>query len=155
MPTGDALSAAVSPLPAAVGLGGWNAIGGPMPPRSWGWWTEQKLDILADYLGAFTRASTKARTTVYLDLFAGRPENVSRDRYEREILGSARRALDTKPPLSVLRFFELDATASRLDEALKSQYPDRVQYFRVVPGDCNLTIPAALAELAELNWAPT
>jgi three-Cys-motif partner protein len=126
-----------------------------MPPRSWGWWTEQKLGILADYLVAFTRASTRAGTTVYLDLFAGRPDNVSRDGYEREILGSARRALDTRPPLSVLRFFELDATAGRLETALKTQYPDRVRDFRVVPGDCNATIGAALAELAGFNWAPT
>jgi three-Cys-motif partner protein len=126
-----------------------------MPPRSWGWWTEQKLDILADYLAAFTKASTTAGKTVYLDLFAGRPENVSRDRHEHEILGSARRALDTRPPLSALRFFELDANAARLDAALKSYYPDRVQDFRVVPGDCNTTIPGALAELAQFNWAPT
>jgi three-Cys-motif partner protein len=126
-----------------------------MPPRSWGWWTEQKLDILADYLVAFTRASNRAGKTVYLDLFAGRPDNVSRDRYEREILGSARRALGTRPPLSVLRFFELDATAGRLETALKAQYPDRVQDFRVVPGDCNATITATLAELAGFNWAPT
>jgi three-Cys-motif partner protein len=124
-------------------------------PRSWGWWTEQKLDILADYLVGFTRASTRAGTTVYLDLFAGRPDNVSRDRDERQIHGSARRALDTRPPLSVLRFFELDATAKRLDNALKAAYPDRVSDFRVVPGDCNTTIAAALTALAGLNWAPT
>lgn len=105
-------------------------------PRSWDWWTEQKLDILADYLAGFTRASKKAGTTVYLDLFAGRPDNVSRDRDERQIHGSARRALDTRPPLSVLRFFELDATARKLDNALRTAYPGRVKDFRVVPGDC-------------------
>jgi three-Cys-motif partner protein len=126
-----------------------------MPPRKWGWWTEQKLDILADYLVGFTRASTTAGTTVYLDLFAGRPDNVSRDRDERQIHGSARRALDTRPPLSVLRFFELDATAQSLDNALKAAYPDRVPDVQVVPGDCNVTITAALADLAHLNWAPT
>jgi three-Cys-motif partner protein len=126
-----------------------------MPPRSWGWWTEQKLDILADYLAAFSRASTRAGTTVYLDLFAGRAENISRDRQERQIRGSARRALDTRPQLSVLRFFELAATARTLDTALTAEYPDRVKDFGVVPGDCNATIAAALAELADLNWAPT
>src|SRR5579859_5194599 len=89
---------------------------GPVP-RSWDWWTEQKLDILADYLAGFTRASKKAGTTVYLDLFAGQPDNVSRERDERQIHGSARRALDTSPPLSVLRFFELDATARKLGSA--------------------------------------
>jgi three-Cys-motif partner protein len=129
-------------------------IGGPVA-KSWGWWTEQKLDILADYLAAFTTASKKAKTTVYLDLFAGRPDNVSRDRDERQIHGSARRALSTSPPLSVLRFFELDSTARKLDNALRAAYPDRVKDFRVVPGDCNDTIAAALAGLAGLNWAPT
>lgn len=126
-----------------------------MPPRSWGWWTEQKLELLADYLAAFTRASTRAGTTVYLDLFAGRAENVSRDREERQIRGSARRALDTQPQISALRFFELTATARSLDTALAAEYPDRINDFRVVPGDCNATIAAALSELADLNWAPT
>jgi len=126
-----------------------------MPPRSWGWWTEQKLDILADYLAAFTRASTKAGATVYLDLFAGRAENVSRDRQERQIRGSARRALDTRPELSVLRFFELAATARNLDTALATEYPARIKDFRVVAGDCNATIAPALAGLTDLNWAPT
>jgi three-Cys-motif partner protein len=73
-------------------------------PRSWGWWTEQKLDILGDYLAAFTTACKRAGQTVYLDLFAGQPDNVSRDGAGRVIRGSARRALDTQPPLSVLRF---------------------------------------------------
>ena len=124
-----------------------------MPPRSWGWWTEQKLDVLTDYLGAFTRASTKAQTTVYLDLFAGQPENVSRGRDGHLIRGSARRALDTRPPFTVLRFFELASRASSLDRVLKAEY--RGRDFQVVPGDCNAMINGALAELADLNWAPT
>lgn len=126
-----------------------------MPPRAWGWWTEQKLDILGDYLAAFTTASTRAGKTVYLDLFAGQPENVSRDRDEHAIRGSARRALDTRPPFSVLRLFELASRAKSLDGALKAGYPGRD--FRVVPGDCNATIGPALAELAslDLSWAPT
>ena len=129
--------------------------GRAMAARSWGWWTEQKLDILGDYLAAFTRASKRAGQTVYLDLFAGRPHNVSRDGEERIIRGSARRALDTQPPLSVLRFFELDATAKDLDSALTAEYPDRVTDFKVVRGDCNIKIAAVLAELADLSWAPT
>ncbi|HUZ54120.1 MAG TPA: hypothetical protein VMU94_16545 [Streptosporangiaceae bacterium] len=54
----------------------------------------------------------KAGQTVYLDLFAGRPDNISRDREQRVIRGSARRALDTQPPLSHLRLFELAGNAS-------------------------------------------
>jgi len=124
-----------------------------MPPRSWGWWTEQKLDVLADYLAAFTKASTRAGTTVYLDLFAGQAQNVSRSRDEHVIRGSARRALDTQPPFTVLRFFELESRAGSLDAALKAEYPGR--NFRVVPGDCNAKISAALGSLSGLSWAPT
>jgi three-Cys-motif partner protein len=126
-----------------------------MPPKSWDWWTEQKLDILGDYLSAFTRASKKAGQTIYLDLFAGQPDNISRDRERRVIHGSALRALDTQPPLSQLRFFELAANASRLEQALTASYPDRISDFRVIPGDCNATITAALADLTDLNMLPT
>ncbi|GGO30145.1 hypothetical protein GCM10010116_60400 [Microbispora rosea subsp. aerata] len=122
-------------------------------PRDWGWWTEQKLDILSDYLAAFTKASTKAGTTVYLDLFAGQSENVSRERTGHVIRGSARRALDTDPPFSILRFFELAPNASDLDRALRAEYPNR--NFRVIPGDCNQTIDRVLYELRHVNWAPT
>jgi three-Cys-motif partner protein len=126
-----------------------------MPPRSWGWWTEQKLDILGDYLSAFNKASTTAGTTVYLDLFAGQAQNVSRSRTEHLIRGSARRALETTPPFTALRFFELAGRAVELKAALEAEYPGSRDQFKVVPGDCNVTIAAALAELADLNWAPT
>jgi hypothetical protein len=53
-------------------------------PRSWGWWTEQKLDILGDYLAAFTTACKRAGQTVYLDLFAGQPDNVERSHVIRD-----------------------------------------------------------------------
>jgi three-Cys-motif partner protein len=121
--------------------------------RAWGWWTEQKLDILSGYLKGFSNASRKAGTTVYLDLFAGRAQNVSRDRPDRLISGSPRRALEVQPPLSVLRFFELPSNANLLEQALRADYPGRD--FRVVPGDCNETVAGVLRELSNLNWAPT
>jgi len=127
-----------------------------MPPRSWGWWTEQKLDILGDYLAAFNKASSiKAGKTVYLDLFAGQAQNISRSRAEHLIRGSARRALETTPPFTALRFFELAGRAAELKAALETEYPGSRDLFKVVPGDCNATITAALAELADLNWTPT
>src|SRR5262249_60277014 len=98
------------------------AIGGPMPPRAWGWWTEQKLDILSDYLAAFNKASAKAGTTVYLDLFAGRAQNVSRSRTEHLIRGSARRALETTPPFTVLRIFELAGRAAYIQDTPDTAY---------------------------------
>jgi three-Cys-motif partner protein len=126
-----------------------------MAPRSWDWWTEQKLDLLGDYLSAFTKASKKAGQTIYLDLFAGQPDNISRDAQPRVIRGLALRALDARPPLSQLRFFELAANARKLEQDLTAEYPDRVSDFEVIPGDCNATIVAALAELADVNMLPT
>jgi hypothetical protein len=70
-----------------------------MPPRSWGWWTEQKLDILGDYLTAFNKASTTAGTTIYLDLFAGQAQNISRSHTEHLIRGSARRGTGDQAPI--------------------------------------------------------
>ena len=44
--------------------------------RRWGFWTRGKLDILRDYLDAFTTATkNKASERLYLNLFAGDPEN--------------------------------------------------------------------------------
>ena len=74
-----------------------------MAERPWGFWTESKLDMLSAYLPAFTTASKqRARSTVYLDLFAGQAANISRET-GRAIEGSLLRALRTDPPFTVLR----------------------------------------------------
>lgn len=121
--------------------------------RSWGYWTRGKLDILRDYLNAFTTASTRSPERIYIDLFAGGPDN--RDRLtNEEIAGSARIALSIdSPPFTRLLLFELDRHARRLESALRSDFPDRI--FRVIPGDSNTTIHHALSELEQLNRAPT
>ncbi|MDQ1710804.1 MAG: hypothetical protein QOE45_254 [Frankiaceae bacterium] len=120
--------------------------------RTWGYWTEQKLGMLAEYLPAFTTASQRARTTLYLDLFAGDVANTSRVTGE-EIDGSPRVALNATPPLSVVRLFELPGQAERLEAQLHAEYPGRD--LKVYAGDCNQTIDQALADLAQYNWAPT
>src|SRR3954454_18830045 len=66
-------------------------------PRTWGYWTEQKLSMLDAYLTKFTTASKRSPRTLYLDLFAGQDRNASRTTGE-EINGSPRVALDTQPP---------------------------------------------------------
>lgn len=124
--------------------------------RPWGFWTKQKLDVLSEYLDAFTTASKyRARgTTVYLDLFAGEAEN--RLGLTGSIIeGSPLRALRARPPLTKIVLFELPAKAVALEHELRRQFPDRD--FQVWPGDCNDTIDDALAELRALNlrWAPT
>ena len=74
--------------------------------RPWGFWTESKLDMLSAYLPAFTTASKRAPSAVYLDLFAGQATNVSRDT-GRQIEGGLLLALQTTPPFTVVRGFEL------------------------------------------------
>lgn len=83
-----------------------------MAERPWGFWTESKLDMLSEYLPAFTTASKRAPSTVYLDLFAGQAKNVSRDT-GKPIEGSLLRALQTKPPFTVVRGFELQPERTR------------------------------------------
>lgn len=119
--------------------------------RAWGFWTRGKLGILRNYLDAFTTASKSVEERLYLDLFAGEPENVDRITGEA-VQGSPWVALSTDdPPFTRLRFFELDEP-HELEAALRAEYPDRD--FRVIGGDCNQTIHDVLAELRPLNWVP-
>jgi three-Cys-motif partner protein len=125
-------------------------------PRSWGYWTEGKLDILGKYLAAFTTATENlAQHRIYLDAFAGKPSGTSRTT-GAEIRGSARLALGVQdPPFDRCYFFELRNKAAALEEKLVRSFPGR--YIRVLPGDCNYQIPATLAALRreQLGWVPT
>lgn len=122
-----------------------------MGGRDWGYWTEQKLEMLREYLPRFTQASKKAKVTVYLDLFAGVPENVSRTT-QLPIDGSPRIALSTVPQFTRVRLFELPGKAAQLQTSLQSEHPGRD--LKVWPGDCNELIDKALAELSDVRWAP-
>ncbi len=125
-----------------------------MAGRAWGYWTKGKLDLLERYLDAFTTATKyKANERIYIDAFAGEPEN--QDRLTGEpIDGSARIALSTKdPPFTKLRFFETPAKAKRLERILRADFPNRD--FKVVGGDSNKTMPVVLDKLKEYDWAPT
>lgn len=122
--------------------------------REWGDWTELKLEILAQYLNAFTTASTSVDTRVFLDAFAG--EGRGRSRTTGNVFeGSARIALNTdNPPFTHLRYFELEPdNAARLRAELQEEYPGRD--IVVYEGDCNENIPEALKELQPVRWAPT
>lgn len=126
----------------------------PDEPRTWGFWTEAKLSILRDYLDSFLLASSGQRERVYLDAFAGEGRGISRLTGEK-FDGSARLALEAKAGggFTRLYFFEMEDKAAELEQRLKAEFPDR--NIRVIAGDCNDTIPTALAELKQLNWAPT
>jgi three-Cys-motif partner protein len=121
--------------------------------RTWGYWTQAKLQILARYLQAFATASKGVSERVYLDAFAGEGLGIDRLTGE-EFKGSARIALDVADPaFTRLRYFELPERAKALEEQLRKEYPGRD--IRVYPGDCNESIPQALADLSGVRWAPT
>lgn len=113
-----------------------------MTGRGWGPWSRIKLEALSDYLGAFTRASKTAGHTLYLDLFAGAPDNFERGTGD-VILGSGHRALSTSPGFDRVVLCELQQrTADSLRKALEAVYPDRDLI--VLPGDSNVEIPKHL-----------
>lgn len=122
--------------------------------REWGFWTEVKLDTLERYLASFTLASQRAPTRLYMDLFAGRVDNVRRDDPSRHFGGSTVRALQTQPPFNRLVFFELPTEAQQLRAELRTYFPRDGRY-KVVEGDCNRTIHAELHELRRrnLDWS--
>lgn len=121
--------------------------------RAWGYWTRGKLDVLRRYLDAYTTASKGLPERIYLDAFAGEPNNEER-LTGMSIDGSARIALSIDdPPFTRVRLFEQERTAAALEAALRADFPDRD--LKVHGGDCNERIPDALAELSNLSWAPT
>ncbi|MCF6391031.1 three-Cys-motif partner protein TcmP [Mycobacterium sp. MBM] len=120
-----------------------------MAGRGWGPWSRIKLEALADYLCAFTRASKTAGRTLYLDLFAGASENFERGTGD-VILGSGHRALSTAPTFDRVVLCELQQrTAETLRKKLEVAYPGRDLV--VLPGDCNVEIPMHL-DTYDYNW---
>ena len=127
-----------------------------MAPRGWGFWTEAKLDILSAYLPAFASAGSKKAQgeLIYLDLFAGNASNQRRD-VDRDIRGSAIRALEALPDYARVYLFERERVAAELESELRRRFTGRS--FEVVPGDCNATLDSVLHRLKSLgvDWAPT
>lgn len=120
--------------------------------REWGFWTRGKLQMLRDYLDAFTTASKSSQEILYFDLFAGQAENT--ERFTKEpIKGSPWVALSIEDaPFTRLRFFEI-AKAASLRSGLASEFEGRD--FQVIDQDCNEAIRDVLAELMPYNWAPS
>lgn len=122
--------------------------------RAWGFWTQAKLQMLAEYLNGFAQASKGQTERVYLDAFAGEGHGLDRMTGEK-FDGSARIALDAGAGAGFTRFryFEMGQKAAELEQRLRVDYPGKD--IKVYSGDCNAKIPEALAELAGLKWAPT
>jgi three-Cys-motif partner protein len=119
-----------------------------MTGRGWGPWSRIKLEALEDYLNAFTKASARTKT-LYLDLFAGAPQNFERGTGS-VILGSGHRALRADPIFDRVVLCELQPkTAGRLEKILREAYPGRDLV--VLAGDCNVEMPEYLRALP-INW---
>ncbi|BBX02274.1 hypothetical protein MMOR_32100 [Mycolicibacterium moriokaense] len=98
-------------------------------------------------------ASQRADQRIYIDVMAGTPFNVERHT-DIELDGSPLVALKADPGFTVLRFGELGSKADQLSAALAEKFPDDHRY-KVIKGDCNITIDGVLQELEPLRWAPT
>lgn len=125
--------------------------------RSWGFWTENKLEMLRSYLPQFLTASKGLPTweTVFIDAFAGEGIGLRRGTYEM-IEGSpiiALEAGDDPYHFTKVRLVELSGRADTLQTELRERFPGRD--IEVVRGDCNAAIREVLAELRAVRWAPT
>ena len=112
--------------------------------REWKGHSYEKLSILGDYLPVFTQATQRARNRVYIDSFAGDPENFIRGT-DREFPGSPELALEAIPPFTHLRFFEMNKNRVRGLEQLASGRSN--QDVQVIAGDCNKEMARVLREL--------
>lgn len=123
-------------------------------PEGWDWWSEAKLQVLADYLQGFTRAVRgRSSGAIYLDLFAGSFDNQRRFG-SGTFPGSSQIALRTDPEFTRLAFCELSGPAARLRAAISDSHPGDDRW-RVFDGDCNETLPDVLDWLEPVRWAPT
>lgn len=112
--------------------------------REWKPHSYEKISILSDYLAAFAQATQSAPNRVFIDAFAGDPENVLAGSDQR-FPGSAEAALAVSPPFTHMRLFEL---GSRRATRLRQLADERGQGdVRVITGDCNALMADALCDL--------
>ncbi len=113
--------------------------------RFGGDWTEQKLEVLAKYLTAYTTVLSKQSfERIYIDAFAGTGSRQSPRREDQAELfppefldGSARIALKTEPRFHRYIFVEESGERCEQLEALKAEFPDRAGGIEVIKGDAN------------------
>jgi len=116
-------------------------------------WTEQKLVILEKYLAAYNTALKKQSfTRVYVDAFAGTGyrenrqkefgvddlfEETRQDEPQRFLKGSAKRALEVKPPFDKYIFVESDPGNVEALERLRQEHEDKAAIIDIVQDDAN------------------
>lgn len=141
---------------------------GNVTHRFGGDWTTRKLDVLAEYLASYTTALKNAPfDKLYIDAFAGTgyrnapdsetgPKDQSElslpDLAEEEpqtlLQGSARLALEAKPPFDQYIFIERSAARCAELENLKAEFPDLAASIQIQQGDANTELQA----LCRMEW---
>ncbi|MBN1286868.1 MAG: three-Cys-motif partner protein TcmP [Anaerolineae bacterium] len=102
-------------------------------------WSEEKLEMLRDYLEAYTRVMKGWKSEIsrvnyhYVDAFAGAGSSRARDDEERYIAGSPRVALEFF--FNSYTFIEMDSSRVQRLQELRSEFPERD--IRIYQGDCN------------------
>lgn len=134
--------------------------------RFGGDWTQKKLDVLAEYLSAYTRAlKNQSFEKWYVDAFAGTgyrsasTRSTDDPRSQSELFpelaesdpqslleGSARRALAIEPPFSHYVFIEKNVDRYRALEGLKSEFPRLASGISIRRGDANQEIVSMCSE---------
>ncbi|GET37531.1 three-Cys-motif partner protein TcmP [Microseira wollei] len=105
-----------------------------------GRWSEEKLDLLAKYLKAYSAIMNKQKQSwlkayYYIDAFAGSVRPRSKEDEQRYIDGSPLRALQTEPKFDAYWF--IDVSPRRIDriQGLRDEFPDCTIEIR--QGNCN------------------
>lgn len=112
--------------------------------RQWGFWTEQKLDILSGYLRGFLTATKAATHRLYVDTHAGQGEAESKHDGVRIKTSAviAKEALDSRGErgFEQLVFIEL-VHAEKLAAKVDAEHDTRIA---VHAGDCDHVLPGIL-----------
>lgn len=133
--------------------------------RFGGGWTSRKLDILAAYLADYRTALKKQPFRLgYIDAFAGtgyRTPQIEDDRASLTLFpdlaasepqalldGSARLALQVRPPFDHYLFIERSRGRCEALDSLKMEFPDLSSAIRIDQGDANVLIQ----DLCNRNW---
>jgi three-Cys-motif partner protein len=111
-----------------------------------GRWSEEKLELLARYLKAYSDIMNNQKTAnnptgrpwlrsyYYVDAFAGSVTPIAKDE-QRYIEGSPLRALQTEPKFDGYWFIDISPRRVERVEALRQEFPDRE--IEIQQGNCN------------------
>jgi three-Cys-motif partner protein len=144
-----------------------------MPHRFGGDWTQAKLDVLKDYLAAYTKALKDKPTAAqpfrkaYIDAFAGTGTRTARERDtsiaadtllfpdlnepapQKLLDGSAKLALQVEPRFEKYIFIERSAERCEQLEALKTEFPALADDIDIRQGEANDVIQKLCAPLTK------